>query len=281
MARRITIRIEELQAKMASDPHSPFFAQLADAYRRRRKLEEALRVCGDGISHCPKYAGAYVVLGRIHKDRGDLPAARQAFRQAVRLAPDNVIAHGALGQIAEEQHDLPDALAAYRMALTLYPFDREVREAVARLEAQTGSGAPSVPPEVVGARPEPALPPPEPLATETLAELYAAQGSFDRAADIYARLISEAPDREDLAVKYREATAHLEETGRSRRSVPVGSEGALRLLKAWRETFRRLAGEQRRGIAVLEAWRDAFRRLKTPPREGRAKAARAPRSMPI
>ena len=63
-----------------------------------------------------------------------------------------------------------------------------------------------------------------------MAGLYATQGLYDRAADIYARLVDEAPDREDLAEKYREVLTHLEERAGRQTATSVSREETLQVL---------------------------------------------------
>jgi tetratricopeptide (TPR) repeat protein len=287
MARRIRSlpeTIERCQAKLAADPHSLAFAQLADAYRKQGRLEDAIRLCQDGLSRWANYASAYMVLGRAQQAKGELLAAREAFQWVLQLDPESVQALKFLGQIAEARDEAPDALASYKMALTLHPFDKEIRATLARLEGQAATAVESAPPEMaaVGTEPGgpeveflstdtgveapspapaevsagPAIPDPEPLATETMAGLYAAQGLYDRAADIYGRLVGEFPDREDLAEKYREALTHLEK--RAARQSSSDADGVLLLLETWRDVFRQLRRREKVSIAPLETRRDTF-----------------------
>lgn len=255
-------KIEQYQARLAADPHALVFAQLADGYRKQGRLEEAIKICQEGLSRCTNYVSAYMVLGRAQQENGELAGAREAFQWVLHLDPESVQAHKFLGQIAEARNDMAEALASYRMALILHPFDKEVRAAVARLEAGEAADVESISPAVVEARREASGPAAEPLATETLAGLYATQGLYDRAADIYARLVDEAPDREDLAEKYRAVLTHLEERAGRQTATSVSREEALQLLEAWRGAFQRLKGGRRGPVGLLEAWRDAFQRLR-------------------
>lgn len=255
------LHVEQLQAELASDPRSSLFAQLADAYRMGGKFEEAVRVCTEGLRRRPKYAAAYIVLGRAHHESGDLPAAREAFRRVTELAPDNVLAYGFLGQIAEAQNEIPQALDAYRMALTLYPFDKQIRAAVARLQARVGTETPSTAP----AGPELGTAPKEPLAGETLAALYTSQGLYERAAQTYERLIADAPGRDDLRAKHQEVATHLSRTPKTEAPTSAARGDAVRLLEAWRDAFRRLRERRRGGTELLEAWQSAFQKLRARP----------------
>lgn len=285
-------KIERLEAKLLEDPHSLVFAQLADAYRGQGRLEEAIQICQEGLSHCANYVSAYMVLGRAYKEKGDLLQAREAFQRVLHLDPESVPAHKFLGDVAEARGEMPEAVAAYRMALILHPFDKEVRAAVERLDAQVLSGAESVVaevaevrqvtpaprpgvatmpveaavPEAPAIRSEASQPETEPLATETLAGLYATQGHYQRAADIYARLVAEAPERDDLAEKYRAILSHLEKRTAAATLPSSATAEALHRLEAWRKSFQKLKTSRRSRVELLKGWRNAFVRLRARPR---------------
>ena len=276
--------IRRMEAILAQNSRSLVFAQLADAYRSEGRLEEAIHICREGLTHHLNYASAYMVLGRSYKEQGALLAARDAFQRILDLDPESVLAHRFLGEIAESQGDISEALNAYKAALTLRPFDKEVRAAVERLQTITPaetlpSRGPETPPEAPSVEPEPPaaatmpLEPPEvhrpappdvkqPLATETLADLYAAQGVYNQAVDIYARVMAAAPDRKDLAQKHQDTLTRARETVESETSTSGKGYEALSLLEAWRDAFRTLKDDREPSTRLLEDWRDAFRNLK-------------------
>lgn len=275
--------IMRMKAILAQNPRSLLFAQLADAYRREGRLEEAIHICQEGLTHHLNYASAYMVLGRSYKEQGALLAAQDAFQRVLDLDPESVLAHHFLGEIAESQGEISEALKAYKAAFTLHPFDKQVRAAVERLQALTtaetlpskGAKAPpalSVEPGLLAAATMPPAPheihrpaPPDdkqPLATETLADLYAAQGLYDQAADIYARVMAGAPDRKDLVQKHQDILTRAREALESEASTSGKGSGALSLLEAWRDAFRTLKDDREPSTRLLEAWRDAFRKLK-------------------
>ena len=55
-----TPRIDELREKVARDPSSRVFLQLAEEYRKAGKFEEAVEVCQEGLKHHPNYTSARV-----------------------------------------------------------------------------------------------------------------------------------------------------------------------------------------------------------------------------
>ncbi|MFQ5792715.1 MAG: FAD-dependent oxidoreductase, partial [Acidobacteriota bacterium] len=91
---------------------------------------------------------------------------------------------------------------------------------------------------------------------------YAGQGHYDRAAEIYAQVVSEAPEREDLKQKYGEAMTHVGAPAETQDSAALRSQQVVPLLEAWRGAFRSLKGERVDPLRLLEAWRGAFEKLK-------------------
>ena len=239
----LTPEIERCKAKLQREPQSLVFAQLADAYRKSGMLDEAIRVCREGLKHHPNYASAYMVLGRTYLAKGELPEAREAFQQTLHLSPDNVLAYRFLGQIAEAQGEIEEAAHAYRTALTLNPFDQETRAALGGLEAKIP--APEQPTLLESPASASEAPSSEPsfLVTEILGDLYASQGFLDQALETYKELMAATPDREDLQKKYQDLLTRLRPEGPSS-PPPVAtrdrSHEIIERLEAWRQAFQGL-----------------------------------------
>lgn len=269
--RELAAEIAKYEARLASEPRSRIFAQLADAYRKAGRLEEAIRTCRSGLREHPTYASARMVLGRALNEKGQLAEAEKELAIVLELTPGNAVAHRLLGDLAAAQGRQDEARKRYETALGLSPQDREAREALQRLrqapgpapEAPEGAfrGLPAGVPGRTGAAPPDARgvseePPAEPeassealgLATETLADLYAQQGFGERAAEIYQELLRQKPSRPDLRQKLEQAQASA--------PVPVGGEAASPVRGS--------------GIALLERWREAARRRKGSPPGGGA-----------
>lgn len=63
-------RISKCQKILAEDPNSQIFAALADSFRKKGDLEQAFRICQNGLKIHPSYGSAHVVLAKINLDRG-------------------------------------------------------------------------------------------------------------------------------------------------------------------------------------------------------------------
>lgn len=136
-------RIDDLRKRLQKEPGSRLFAQLAEELRKEGELEEAIRVCREGLSKNPNYPSARMTLGRALFDNGDLPGARGELEAVLKGAPDNILASRMLGECLEGLGDPAGALARYRLTLQMSPGDKQVQ---ARLDALEGKGAEAGPP---------------------------------------------------------------------------------------------------------------------------------------
>ena len=92
-------RITELEARIARDPASIAFAQLAEEYRRDGRLDDAVRVCRDGLAQHPDYPSARLTLGRALVEQGHPDQARAEFERVAREGPDNLAAVRAIEEL--------------------------------------------------------------------------------------------------------------------------------------------------------------------------------------
>ncbi len=146
--------IESLKERIAKDPLSRAFLQLAEEYRREGRYQEAVRVCLEGLERHPTYHTARISLGRTHMEAGDLANARRAFADVLELQPENHLAGKLLADVQKKTSDLAGAAETYRTILRYYPGDREVEGLLAeamgggvatRAAAATGSAVPPAP----------------------------------------------------------------------------------------------------------------------------------------
>jgi tetratricopeptide (TPR) repeat protein len=127
-------RTEELRKRLARDPGSRLFAQLAEELRKAGELDEAIAVCREGLEKHPNYPSARMTLGRALVDRGELTEASQQFQEVLRSAPDNILAVRLHAECLEGLGEVEEALAQYQSALALGAGDAQLRERIAALE---------------------------------------------------------------------------------------------------------------------------------------------------
>ena len=101
-------RIEELRCRVAHDPASIAFAQLAEEYRRAGDCEQAVRVCRSGLAQHPNYLSARVTLGRALIELQQFDEAKTELDLVVHAAPDNLAAIRALAEIHQRREELDE-----------------------------------------------------------------------------------------------------------------------------------------------------------------------------
>jgi tetratricopeptide (TPR) repeat protein len=143
--------IESLKDRIARDPFSRAFLQLAEEYRREGRFQEAIEVCLEGLGRHPTYHTARISLGKTYMEAGDMENARRAFSEVLELQPENHLAAKLLAEIQKKTGDFAGAAATYLAILRYYPGDREVAALLREAQGPEPSAAPAVP--------EPARPP--------------------------------------------------------------------------------------------------------------------------
>jgi tetratricopeptide (TPR) repeat protein len=147
-------RIEELEKRLAADPNSRMFVQLAEEYRKAGLLEQAIDCCEKGLKKHPQYPSARVALGRALLEAGSFDRASAEFETVLKQVPDNILAHKFLGETYHRLGRLDEALKKYRVASTLAPEDTELGDRIQEVQAELAGGP----------RPAPAPPSPRPAA---------------------------------------------------------------------------------------------------------------------
>lgn len=101
--------LEKLKRLLQQDPGSLQFVQLAELYRQRGMLDEAIAVCQHGLANHPNYVSGLVALGRSYQVSGRIPDAVATFELVVELAPNNLVGHIRLGELYEQTGRLDEA----------------------------------------------------------------------------------------------------------------------------------------------------------------------------
>lgn len=215
--------ISRLELLHAAHPDGLVFPHLADAYRRAGRYTQAERLLLAGLRRHAEYSSAHVVMGRLRLDQGRRDEAEQAFRRVLDLDPDNQAALECLGELAVSAGRLDEALSRLRRLRRL-KADEVLDARIAELERRfdgaglvetngNGHGAPRVG-RATGTASADALPSEEAgeVVTETMAELYARQGLYQRAAGVYRRLLERTPDDARLRAKLEAVDRHLRTT---------------------------------------------------------------------
>ncbi len=149
--------IRTLTARVADEPTSLAFLELAEALRRRGQLEAAVKVARGGLSRYPGLADAHDLMARILSDQGDLAGAFDAWADALRIDP---LRTGALKGIAFLYFRAGDATAALehlQRAAEADPDDVSIAQALARVRRESRDLMASAPPLAPGPLEAPAV----------------------------------------------------------------------------------------------------------------------------
>jgi tetratricopeptide (TPR) repeat protein len=169
---------------LAREPTSLIFAALAEAYRKRSLLRQAIEVCRRGLRAHPNFLSGRVALARAYAEAGQTELARKELEKVVSSAPDNLAAQRLLAEIYRENHNLDQLERTLHRILALDASDEKAREGLVWIEQQRGRPGAAEPEAAPGRR----------IVTRTLAEIYASQGYHDKAFEIYRELSSRQPE---------------------------------------------------------------------------------------
>jgi tetratricopeptide (TPR) repeat protein len=226
-------RIDELEQKFIENPRR-YFAPLANEYRKAGNPHQAIAICRAHLSQLPGHMSGQIVYGQALFEGGEYDQAQTVFENALAMDRENLVALRHLGDLALRKGETAAARQWYSKILEIDPKDATVIALVDEIdsaaEAQTSTTdaepASTSTPEAVQPMPEPAavhdhfhndeedkliaeelgypVPPAHAFVTETMAELYLAQGFRDRALSVYRQLVSIRPDDERLRTRLAE-----------------------------------------------------------------------------
>jgi len=167
------------QVERIPDPH--VFVRLAEAYLREGLPDEAIQICRVGLAADPGYVGGRAVLARALLERGSLDEAEHECRRILQQVPEYGPALRCLGEIYARQGRAEEARRYSERGLRLEPCRAETPGRLAGWPVTPETG-PGEPPSQTPGRNR------DPLATPTLASLYASQGYTDLAQMIYSQV---------------------------------------------------------------------------------------------
>ncbi len=120
-----------LAERYPNDPMPMFW--WANTEANRGNNAEAVAAARRALTADPSFAPAYNLIGYAEVARGDMAAAEQAFREYIRLAPDEANPYDSFGEFYLGQGKLDEAEAQYEMALTKNALFENARTMLARI----------------------------------------------------------------------------------------------------------------------------------------------------
>ena len=113
---------KEFDLCLQLDPHNTTaLGQYADYLVARNQSAQALARVQQYVAANSTDANAHLILGALHYDSRDYPAAQAEFERAIQIDPQNAQAYLRLGKLYEVQGHSNEAIARYQKALDLQP----------------------------------------------------------------------------------------------------------------------------------------------------------------
>ena len=197
VAMAATIRRQE--DRLAKDPTSLAFAQLADLYRKAGRPADAIATCRAGLQRYPHYTTARLILAKTLLAENDSGGALAEIEAILQVSPKDVQCHRLAAEAHRRMGRLDAAVRSLEIAVALDPGDRESRALLTVLRADGGGEAAGV------AR----LLSDDTFVTVAFGNLCLDQGLADEAALVFTRLLrqdpsnTEARDRLETALRAR------------------------------------------------------------------------------
>jgi tetratricopeptide (TPR) repeat protein len=193
--------IRRQEERLAREPASLAFAQLADLYRKAGRTRDAVALCRDGLGRYPHYTTARLILAKALVADEQLAAALVELNAILGLSPRDVQCHRLAAEVHRRLGHIDEAVYHLDAAVALDPGDRESRALLSLLRA-----AAPAPGEAAGlAR----VLVDDTFTTIAFGTLCLEQGCVEEAVQVFTRIVRKNPD-------HREARDRLENALRAR-----------------------------------------------------------------
>lgn len=173
--------IRRQEDRLARNPGSAAFAQLADLYRKAGRTRQAAALCREGLARYPHYTTARLILAKALAAEGDLEGALGEVRAILAVSPKDVQGHRLAAELHRRRGDLDAAVRHLEQAVSLDPGDRESSAVLGLLRAA------STPPAEASALGR--LLADDTFATVTFGTLCLEQGCVEEAAAAFTRVL--------------------------------------------------------------------------------------------
>lgn len=177
--------IRRHEERLARDPTSLTFAQLADLYRKVGRVRDAVTLCREGLKRYPHYATARLILVKALSSDGQLEAALAELEPILAEHPRDAHCHRLAADIERRLGHLEAAVEHLQAAANLDPADRDSRSLLALLRADDPVG------DTVGIT---RLLRDDTFVTPSFAALCLEQGLAEEAALVFTRLVRQDPN---------------------------------------------------------------------------------------
>lgn len=115
--------IQFLENHLKNNPDSILFARLADVYLQTDNVDEAIKLCEEGIKKHPYYATGHFVLGKCYMANKLYEQAEKEFKRVLLFDPKFLAAHKYYGDLMREIGWQNTCEMSYRKILQIDPLD--------------------------------------------------------------------------------------------------------------------------------------------------------------
>ena len=164
-----------------SGPGPGGYNNLANAYSKEGKINQAIETAKMAIQLQPNSGIAHFNLGTLYAARGRFDLAQPHFEETIRLYPNYSEAHSNLGQLLAQRGDLEGGIRQFRKAIELNPSLGGPYLNLGVALARQGRIEEAVPQLQEAAR----LTPESAQAHYSLGSVYASEGRYDEAAQAF------------------------------------------------------------------------------------------------
>jgi tetratricopeptide (TPR) repeat protein len=135
-----THAIRRHEERLARDPHSLAFAQLADLYRKVGRTGEAIALCRTGLGRYPQYVTARLILAKTLVAEGQVDDALAELDAILETSPHDVQSQRLAAELRRRKGDLDGAVRHLQAVVRLDPVDRDSRALLAMLGGDASGG---------------------------------------------------------------------------------------------------------------------------------------------
>ena len=173
------------EERLARDPSSLAFAQLADLYRKAGRTQDAISLCRQGLERYPQYTTARLILAKSWLAEGRLDEAVAEIRTMLEANPKDVQCLRLAAEVERRRGQVDAAADHLERVVKLDPGDRESRALLSFLRADPQAMADSTGLARVLRD--------DTFATRTFGAACLEQGCYDEAAQVFTRLLRRDP----------------------------------------------------------------------------------------
>jgi tetratricopeptide (TPR) repeat protein len=177
--------IRRFEERVARDPESLAFAQLADLLRKAGRAGDAVRVCRRGLVRYPHYVTARLILAKSLMADGAADEALAEVATLLQENPNDVQAHRLAADLERQRGRIEAAASHLETVVRLDHTDRDARALLSLLRADPAASEATALARVLRD---------DTFVTATFGALCLEQGAIDEAAQIFTRILRKNPD---------------------------------------------------------------------------------------